>query len=254
MKYLVVQSDDFGMCHSVNAGILRGFREGILTQSTLMAPAPWFDEAAALARENNIPVGVHLTSNCDFDRYKWRPLTNARSLVGPDGTFLHDSNRTMAQANREEWLREYLAQVQRVRDCGIEPTHIDTHMGPIPDDLVAEVCRRTGLKTRNSYGENYRDVMLPIASRLSFGAQPAAERRERLRAWLEGLGDGWHLLTGHLAEPSEELRAMCSPDWPARPWTENIRKLDLEMVLDPEWPPLLRRLGIELRSFRDMKL
>ena len=27
MKRLVINSDDFGMCHSANEGILRGFRE-----------------------------------------------------------------------------------------------------------------------------------------------------------------------------------------------------------------------------------
>jgi len=252
MKILVVQSDDFGLCHSVNAGIVRGFREGILTQSTLMAPAPWFDEAVALAREFDLPVGVHLTSNCDWDRYAWRPLTRAPSLVGPDGTFLRDPRETAARADRDEWRNEWFAQVQRVRDCGIEPTHLDSHMGPIPEDLVADVCRRTGLKTRRDLGERNRDVVFPIVSRLSFGAQPPAERRARFRAWLEGLGDGWHFFCGHLAEPSDELRSMCSPDWPSRVWTEEIRAMDLELVLDPEWPPLLRRLGIRLSSFREL--
>jgi len=252
MKKLVVQSDDFGMCHAVNRGIVRGFREGILTQSTLMAPAPWFDEAVALAKEHDLPVGVHLTSNCDWDRCAWRPLTRAPSMVGPDGTFLRDPRETAARADPDEWREEGLAQVRRVRECGIEPTHLDSHMAPIPEDLVADVCRRTGLKSRRNLGERNRDVMFPIVSRLSFNTQPPEERRARFRDWLAGLGEGWHFFCCHLAEPSDELRALCSPGWPARAWAEDIRRRDLDLVLDPEWKPLLGRLGIELCSFREL--
>jgi chitin disaccharide deacetylase len=251
MKHLVVNSDDFGMCHSVNRGILRGFHEGILTQSTLMAPAPWFDEAAALAREHGLPVGVHLTASCDWDRYAWRPLTHASSLVGPDGTFLRDLRETAACADREEWIREFVTQVERVRAAGIEPTHLDSHMTPMPPELVAETCRRTGLRSRCDLGEAYRDVMFPLASRLSFSREPLAERKRLFRSWIEGLGDGWHFFCAHLAEPSDELHALCSPGWHAREWAVDIRQMDLALLLDPEWEPLCRALDIELTSFQE---
>ena len=57
---LVVQSDDFGMCHAVNVGIVRAFTEGILTQVSTMVPCPWFDEAAELARHHAVSY-THLT-------------------------------------------------------------------------------------------------------------------------------------------------------------------------------------------------
>jgi hypothetical protein len=38
---LVIQADDFGMCHAVNEGIERTFLEGVLTQTTAMPPCPW---------------------------------------------------------------------------------------------------------------------------------------------------------------------------------------------------------------------
>ena len=46
---LVVQGDDFGMCHAVNTGVAEAFTNGILSQASTMVACPWFDEAAALA-------------------------------------------------------------------------------------------------------------------------------------------------------------------------------------------------------------
>jgi predicted glycoside hydrolase/deacetylase ChbG (UPF0249 family) len=64
---LIVQGDDFGMCHAVNVGTMQAFQEGILTQASTMAACPWFTEAAALARESGIPLGVHQTLTCEWD-------------------------------------------------------------------------------------------------------------------------------------------------------------------------------------------
>jgi predicted glycoside hydrolase/deacetylase ChbG (UPF0249 family) len=62
MKQLVLNSDDFGLCHSVNLGVVKGFTEGLLTQASIMVPAPWFEEAASLALQHAIPLGIHLTT------------------------------------------------------------------------------------------------------------------------------------------------------------------------------------------------
>ncbi|WP_047049997.1 ChbG/HpnK family deacetylase [Vibrio mexicanus] len=56
-KYLLITSDDFGISHSVNQGILRGFTHGLLQSSNFMAAAPWLPEAVRLAKEHNLPMG-----------------------------------------------------------------------------------------------------------------------------------------------------------------------------------------------------
>ena len=43
---LVVQADDLGMCRSVNEGIEHAIVDGIVTQTSVMAPTPWFVEGA----------------------------------------------------------------------------------------------------------------------------------------------------------------------------------------------------------------
>src|SRR5215470_15234762 len=84
---LVVRGDDFGMCHAVNEGIVRAVTEGIVTTASTMAPCPWFEEAAKIAKEVGIPIGAHPTLTCEWDYFRWRPLTGGPSLAGADRTF-----------------------------------------------------------------------------------------------------------------------------------------------------------------------
>lgn len=48
MKRLIVNADDFGLCASVNRGVLEAHRRGIVTSASLLATAPGFEEAAPL--------------------------------------------------------------------------------------------------------------------------------------------------------------------------------------------------------------
>ncbi|HEY3346254.1 MAG TPA: ChbG/HpnK family deacetylase [Nitrospirota bacterium] len=52
MKHLIINADDFGMAGAVNAGIIRGHREGIITSASLLAGGAAAEEAAALAKDN----------------------------------------------------------------------------------------------------------------------------------------------------------------------------------------------------------
>jgi predicted glycoside hydrolase/deacetylase ChbG (UPF0249 family) len=126
---LVVQGDDFGMCHAVNVGTVEAFRSGILTQASTMAACPWFTEAAALAREFGIPLGVHQTLTCEWDFLRWRPLTDGASLVGEDGTFLRSVAEAQASVTHADAVRELTAQVAKFAAEGLAIEYLDVHMG-----------------------------------------------------------------------------------------------------------------------------
>lgn len=111
MKFLIPNADDFGYTRDVNEGIIHAHRAGILTATTLMATGAAFDHAVTLARENpSLDVGVHLV------------------LVGSDGF-----PPTVAQLIREiargriQIYDQLAAQVRKVQNAGIRPTHLDTH-------------------------------------------------------------------------------------------------------------------------------
>src|SRR5215467_13251003 len=75
-RLLIINADDFGMCHATNAAIFRSLTEGVVCSTTLMVPCPWALHAMHLLAENPaIPFGVHLTVLCDGYDYRWSPLT-----------------------------------------------------------------------------------------------------------------------------------------------------------------------------------
>jgi predicted glycoside hydrolase/deacetylase ChbG (UPF0249 family) len=111
LKFLITNADDFGYTRDVNEGIIHAHRQGILTATTLMATGAAFDHAVVLARENpTLDVGVHLV------------------LVGSDGF-----PPTVAQLIRQiavgriRIYDELAAQVRKVQNSGLQPTHLDTH-------------------------------------------------------------------------------------------------------------------------------
>jgi len=109
LKSLIVNADDFGFTRDVNEGIVEAHQRGILTATTLMATGDHFDHAVQLARENpTLDVGCHLV------------------LVGSPG--FPDSVPQLIAAVRKMPVYDLLAaQVRRIVDAGIEPTHLDTH-------------------------------------------------------------------------------------------------------------------------------
>src|ERR1035437_9114065 len=87
MKLLLTTTDDLGMCHAVNQGIVQALTQGWARSSNFIAPAPWFGEAVVLAKEAKLELGVHLCLASDWDRLKWGPLTANPRLQLVDGAF-----------------------------------------------------------------------------------------------------------------------------------------------------------------------
>lgn len=133
MKRLVVNADDFGFTRDVNRGIVEAHNRGILTSTTLMANGAAFDDAVRLARENpTLDIGVHLV------------------LVGepPFPATVAQLIRAVA-LGRIRIYEELIAQVHRILDAGIRPTHLDahkhTHLLPPVLDAVARISEECGI-------------------------------------------------------------------------------------------------------------
>jgi predicted glycoside hydrolase/deacetylase ChbG (UPF0249 family) len=125
---LIVNADDFGVSVRVNEGIVLAHRSGIVTATSLMAVGRAFDHAVQCCRRvPELDVGVHLTLVAE------KPLLReTSSLSGDDGrlppsvgAFLQ---RCLAGAIRMADIQaELSAQIERVLDHGLRPTHIDSH-------------------------------------------------------------------------------------------------------------------------------
>jgi predicted glycoside hydrolase/deacetylase ChbG (UPF0249 family) len=85
---LIVRVDDMGFSHSGNLAIEKTYREGIATSVEIIVPSPWFPEAVKFLQAfPGIDVGIHIALTSEWDNVKYRPLTEAKSLVDEDGYF-----------------------------------------------------------------------------------------------------------------------------------------------------------------------
>jgi predicted glycoside hydrolase/deacetylase ChbG (UPF0249 family) len=117
-KLLIVNADDFGFTRDVNQGILDAHRQGIVTAATLMASGSAFEDAAALARENpTLDVGCHLV------------LVGGLSALPPHHPLPASAGLLLAALGlgRLRVVEELRAQIRKVLDAGLTPTHLDTH-------------------------------------------------------------------------------------------------------------------------------
>lgn len=240
---LVVRGDDFGMCHAVNEGIERAFTDGIVTTSSAMAPCPWFDEAARIAADVGIPLGAHQTLTCEWDYYRWRPLTSGPSLVGPDGTFPRSIELAQRDAQHDDVVTELLAQVERFRSAALGLDYLDVHMGAVVPSAYADVAERAGVPFLYS-----SPVLGRLTSITELSPRDADGKKDWLLGYLRGLRPGAHMLVCHPAVASPELQALTGPDSVPYRWAAEYRLSDLEVVTDPDVCALIDELGISLCS------
>jgi predicted glycoside hydrolase/deacetylase ChbG (UPF0249 family) len=133
-RLLIVNCDDFGSSHAANVAIEKCLDAGLATSATLMVPCPWAREAASRAEEKHLPVGVHLTLTAEYPGYRWRSLTNGKSLLDRDGFMPRTTQEVWAQADLRETTEECRAQIERALDWGVDVTHLDSHMGTLQLD------------------------------------------------------------------------------------------------------------------------
>jgi hypothetical protein len=247
---LVVQGDDFGMCHAVNEGVATAHTEGILTQVSVMAPCPWVDEAAALVRRLGIPAGLHQTLTCEWDHLRWGPVTGAVRLAAADGTFPRtvDAARAAVDAAPAGMATgELLGQADRLARAGVTLSYLDVHMGLVAPTAHREVSARLGLP--------FLYPGLPTSLRFTsiamLSARPAAQKKAWLLEYLAGLVPGRHLLVSHPGTTGAELSALTTPESVPWRWAAEYRVSDLAVLIDPDIRQAIDGLGIKLAAVAD---
>lgn len=168
MKNLIVNADDLGWTEGVNRGIEEAHLHGIVTSASLLANGTAFESAVRLAHATpGLGVGVHLNlsdgapiADCELVT----SLLNERGELegGPESLLLRLARRTLLPREVEQ---EWDAQIQKVRDVGISPTHLDghrhAHMLPGLFEIVLRLAKRHGVASvRISHEESSLRVAL----------------------------------------------------------------------------------------------
>lgn len=261
-RLLLVNADDFGMCHTVNEAIIRSMREGIVQSTSLMVPFPWSHHGMKLLRENpNLAFGVHLTVIRDTVNYNWSPLSdraNIPSLLDATGYF-YDSNHTddfAAHADLDELELEFRAQINTVLDAGLHPTHLDWHClhnGGRDDifDMTLRLAHEHKLALRAAdqpYIDELHAMSLPTNEyALLDSYNLAIDRKSAIYAQLlRDLPVGLSEWAVHPGSDAGELQAIEPDSW-------QVRKTDHDFVMSPEAKEIIAAEGIILVGFRDLQ-
>ena len=152
MRNLIVNADDLGWTDGVNRGIVEAFHHGIVTSASLLANGAAFAAAVDAARSApGLGIGVHLNLSDGppiADRKTVRSLLNGDGEFagGPESLLLRRARRGLVLAEVEN---EWDAQIRRVRDAGITPTHLDghkhVHMLPGLFEIALRLAKRHGI-------------------------------------------------------------------------------------------------------------
>lgn len=151
-KYLIVNADDFGLTESVNQGITKAFREGIVRSTSIMPVGKAYDDAVKLAKENpGLDIGIHL---CLTQEKPVLAKNEIGSLLSNDGNFFKTPTELIVhylfcRTKLKEIQRELDAQIRKVLDSGIKVTHLDSHdhihMFPPILNIVARLAKQYGI-------------------------------------------------------------------------------------------------------------
>jgi hopanoid biosynthesis associated protein HpnK len=153
VKNLIVNADDLGWTDGVNRGILDAFRGGIVTSTTLLANGIAFAEAVKAAKSApGLAVGVHLNLSdgapvADPEAVTSLLNNQGNFAGGPEGLLLKRARGVIVLDEVEE---EWDAQIQKVRDSGIRPTHLDghkhVHMLPGLFEIALRLAKKHGIE------------------------------------------------------------------------------------------------------------
>ncbi len=275
-KLLIIHADDVGMCHSVNAATIQAMEKGVVTSASIMVPCPWFPEIAKYCREHpDADFGLHLTLTSEWQWYRWRPVTpigEVPGLLDAEGFLPHDVPEVVARAKPEEVEKEIRNQIVRARQFGINPTHVDSHMGTLftpqfygtyvkvakemnvmpmliePSGPILEELKRRGIAelALATTAQLKKDgfVFLDMLN-TGEGGDTLEERRENYYKFLRNLKPGVTEIIVHLSMDDEEIRHITG-NWRAR-WNE------YQIFTDPKTKELIDSLGIKLIGYKDLK-
>lgn len=202
-RLLIVNADDFGLTPGVSRGILAAHREGVVSSTSLLAVAPAFELAVALASSGDadqLGVGAHLAAVGEDP-----PLLSAAevpSLVGRRGGFAPSWRSFLARAaagrvDPDDLRREFSAQLDRISTAGVTIDHVDTHqhlhLWPMVGDVVLALARSRGItavRRPASAGNGPRSAGINrLADRLSTSAAEAGLAHPDAFAGLDEAGN-----------------------------------------------------------------
>jgi len=280
VKNLIVNADDLGWTEGVNRGIAEAHGHGIVTSASLLANGAAFVSGVelALSREG-LGVGVHLNLS---NGAPVAPRELVTTLLNDAGEFAGGPESILVKLARralqlQEVEEEWDAQITRVREFGITPTHLDGHkhvqMLPGLFEIALRLAKRhdigairvsheeSSLRSALSAGENQHAGQVLIqgvqARGLKLLAHDAREQAERAGIatadYFCGIAQTGELTREGLAcllrgLPDGTTELMCHPGF-MDDELQDSRRIEVEILTDKGIRNLVAEQGIRLIDY-----
>lgn len=264
-RLLIIHADDMGVAHSVNKATIQAYTQQAINSGSIMVPCPWFAEIAKYFRVNpRYDYGLHITLNNEWKFYNWDGVSaksDIPSLLNEQGYLYDNVADFLKNAAIDEVELEIRAQIERALAFGLQPTHLDSHMGALYQDprhieMFLKVGREYNIPVM------YISELIPpgvsppqpdLGLTSIYGidaATPPQQWREVYDNHIKNLEPGVHEIIVHLAQDDDEMQAMTVG---FEGWHAAWRQRDLDYVMSPHFQQLIRDQGIILVTWGEIK-
>lgn len=275
-RVVIIHTDDIGMCYSSVAAFADLWEFGLISSGAVMVPCPWFPKAAEYARQHpQADLGVHITLTSEWETYRWGPVStrDPRSGMMDEQGFFHQKVAPVhLYADPACAADEIQAQVNRARAFGMQPTHMDTHMGAVAgvklipaylkiameqrlpplmfrDDAQRWMAKGLDAETAalaEGLVAQLEDSGLPMLDYMdSIRLEQPENRLEQAKQAFTNLKPGITHFIIHPSKDTEELRAI------TRDWRSRVG--DYETFLSEDLRKVIREQGIQVIGYRALQ-
>lgn len=282
-KKLIINADDLGLSRGITDGVFLAHCKGILTSTSLMVNQPATQYAVeGLRSVPNLDVGIHL------NLCQGSPILAANvvpSLVDSSGQFLSpaEMGRRLVrwQISTKEIAAEFCAQIDRMLDHGLIPSHADSHhrfhiypaAAPAFNNAVcsrgiqrARAPRKEHWPSNGHFGsahagsfsrrivvKAYNDFLQYVVFRHLKLPDAGVAFHPQYRGKPEMLREAWTSTFENM--PAGIYEMWCHPGFRERGFSETDplsgqRELEISLLTDPCLRESVERAGIQLVSFR----
>jgi predicted glycoside hydrolase/deacetylase ChbG (UPF0249 family) len=275
-KVLLLHCDDAGMCEEANIAVQSYILKGDMLSAAVMMPCPYAEEMVEWAiKHPTADIGVHLTHTSEWKNYRWSTISDPAKvpgLIDPEGKMWHEVPDVVKHASPKEVETEIHAQIDKMIQLGLRPSHIDTHMGTLyATPEFAKVFFETAVKynipanaidlSDKDVADYYRAAGYPINDEMikyleayplpkldNFTSAPDGKsyenKRENFIQLVQSLKPGLTEIIFHASIETENLKSITG-SWQQRVW-------EAQLFSDPAVKQFFKENDIEITNWTEI--
>ena len=275
-RVVIFHVDDAGMSYDSNMGAIRALEQGVATSTSIMMPCPWVPQFVAWVQEHpQTDAGVHLTLNAEWKNYRWGPVAGRSvvpGLVDPHGYLWRGVEDAVRHATPDEFEAEIRAQLDKALAMGIQPTHLDSHMGTCFQLPFIERYVKVGIEKKipilmfgghlqhvGAEAGAFRPMIVALAEKVWNAGLPVIDdlvtkptraedyegRKRELIDLLRNMQPGVTQIIVHCTAPTEVFQYISG--------TGRAREAEMNLMIDPDVRAFIKDQGITLTTWRELK-